>query len=75
MPQRENQVIVSFNRKLYDLRAIKNTIKAYQGLADFNLKTSKKSIELRASNIDKDLIGVFKDEFFNYVLSEMKKIK
>lgn len=75
MPQRENQVSVSFNKKLYDLRAIKNAIQAYQGLADFNLETSKKNIELRAINIDRNLVHIFKDEFCNYILSEMKKIK
>lgn len=75
MPQRENQVSFIFNGKLYDLRAIKNAIQAYRGLADFSLKTSKKNIELRASNIDKNLANIFKDEFCNYVLSEMNKIK
>jgi len=75
MSQRENQVSFIFNGRLYDLRAIKNAIQAYRGLADFSLKTSKKNIELRASNIDKNLANIFKDEFCNYVLSEMNKIK
>jgi hypothetical protein len=75
MPQREKQMIIRFDKKFYDLRAIKNTIKAYQGLAELKVKTNRKSIELEAISIDKDIEGIFKDEFSNYVLSEMKKIK
>lgn len=75
MPQRKDKVIIVFDRRFYDLQAAQNTIQAYQGLADFKLKTKKKIFEVEASAIDKDIKDVFEDEFCNYALSEMKKIK
>ena len=75
MPQREKRIIINFDKKFYDLEAIKNTIKAYRGLADLEVKENKKSVGLEASNVDKDIKDVFKDEFCNYALSETKKIK
>lgn len=68
-------MIISLDKKFYDLTAIKNTIKAYDELADFDIKPSKNKIIVKADNIDKDVEDVFKDEFCNYVLSETKKIK
>jgi len=75
MPQRKDKIIIGFDRKFYDLQALQNTIQAYQGLADFKLKTKKNSFEVEASDIDKDVRGVLEDEFCNYVLSETKKVK
>ena len=75
MPQGKDKIIIGFEKKLYDLRAIENTIKAYQGLADFNLETKKGIFEVEATAVDKDIKDVFKDEFCNYVLSETKKVK
>lgn len=66
---------ITFDKKIYDLLAVKNAIKAYKGLADFDLKTNKNKIMIKIDSIDKDLALIFKDEFCNYILSEIKKIK
>ena len=66
---------IFFDKKFYDLKAIENAIKAYQGLAVFRIKKDKNRIKVDAGNIDKDVRNIFRDEFCNYVLSEMKKIK
>lgn len=68
-------MIIRFSKNFYNLEAIKNTIKAYEGLATFCVGTKKDSIELEAINVDEDIKSVFEDEFCNYVLSEMKKNK
>ncbi len=75
MPQRKDKMIISFDAKFYDLQAMRSTIQAYQGLADFKLKIKKKIFEVEASDIDTDVRDVFEDEFCNYVLSETKKFK
>jgi hypothetical protein len=68
-------MIIGFDKKFYDLKAVENTAKAYKELADLRVKTNKNKIVVEASNIDKDVEGVFKDEFCNYVLSETKRAK
>ena len=68
-------MIIGFDKKFYVLKAIENAAKAYEELADFKVKTDKNKITVEASNIDKDVEDVFKDEFCNYVLGETKRIK
>ena len=68
-------MIISFDKRFYSLKAVKNSIKAYQGLAVFKIKKGTNKINLKVGNIDKDIKNIFKDEFCNYVLSEIKKIK
>jgi hypothetical protein len=68
-------MIIGFDKKFYDLKAIEKTAKAYEKLAGLKVKTNKNKIVVEASNIDKDVESVFKDEFCNYVLSEMKRAK
>ena len=66
---------IFFDKKFYNVKAIKNTIEAYRGTASFKIRTGKNIIKVEAGNIDKDVKNIFKDEFCNYVLSEMKKNK
>ena len=61
-----------FNRDFYNLRAIKNTINAYNGLACFKILENKKAIRVAVKNISKEVKDVIEDEFYNYVLAEMK---
>jgi hypothetical protein len=68
-------MIIPFDKKIYNLIAIENTIKAYQELANFEIKTDKNKITVKAEGVEKETEDVFKDEFCNYALSEMKKIK
>jgi len=63
---------IRFNKKIYNLKAVRSAIRAYKGLAKFNVKNQKKYIVVSLSNIDKDVQSVIKDEFCNYVLSAIK---
>lgn len=65
-------MIIKFNKKIYKARAVKLAIKEYQKLADFNLRQKGEHLEVRLTKIDKDLKGIIKDEFCNYVLYLMK---
>lgn len=65
-------MFLTFNKKFYNLGAVKNTIKAYGELADFRIEESKKTIKVVAKNIDKEVKEAIEDEFYNYVLAEMK---
>ena len=61
-----------FNKNFYNLRAVKKAIKAYQELADFQIKEHKNTVEVVMKKIDKEIEEVIEDEFCNYVLAEMK---
>lgn len=65
-------MLITFNRKFYNSKAIKNAIKAYQELADFKVEGNKKTIKVIVRNIDREIKEIIKDEFCNYVLAEMK---
>ena len=71
-PGRKNMASLNFNKDFYNLRAIRNTIKAYGELADFKVREGKKTIKVIVKNIDKEVKNVIEDEFCNYVLAEMK---
>lgn len=61
-----------FNKDFYNLQAIKNTIDAYNDLADFKIMENKKTIHVVAKNVNKEVGDIIEDEFYNYVLAEMK---
>ncbi len=63
---------LKFDKKIYKLKAIKLAIQAYQELADFNLSQEKKYIQVELKNIDQDVKDIIKDEFCNYVLSQIR---
>jgi len=65
-------MIISFDKRYYNLPAIEAAIKAYQGLAIFNLKKDKSHILVEADKVDEEIKDVFEDEFCNFVLSEVK---
>jgi hypothetical protein len=65
-------MMISFSKKFYNLTAIENSIRAYAGLAAFNVEKNKRNFVTKVSNIDKEVKNIFRDEFCNYVLSEMK---
>jgi len=66
-------MIISFNKNLYPLKAIKSSIEAYDGLAKFKLSKQKGYYITEVSDIDKDVKNVLKDEFCNYIISEIKQ--
>ncbi len=64
---------INFSKKIYNSKAIKESIKAYNELAEFNIDKNKNEIKVKITNIDKELNeGLLKDEFCNYVLSEIR---
>jgi hypothetical protein len=66
-------MIVNFNRKIYQLKAIKEAIQACQGLAEFELSLQKQYFRVKIKNIDPAVKSFFKDEFANYVLGIINK--
>ncbi len=66
---------LTFNKKFYNLRAIKKTAEAYNQLADFDIEEEEEEIKVELSNIDKDVKSVIEDEFKNYALALMQEIK
>jgi len=67
-------MIVVFDKNFYKTKAVKNSIKAYQDLALFNIEETANNIKVKISKIDQDVKKIIKDEFCNYVLAETKKI-
>jgi hypothetical protein len=64
--------MISFSKKFYNLTAIENSIRAYVGLATFNIEKNKRNIVVKVTNINEEVKNIFRDEFCNYVLSEME---
>jgi hypothetical protein len=64
---------INFNSKLYNLKAIKNSVDAYKELAVFTVEKNKNNISVKITDIDNEVKDILKDEFCNYVLSEHKK--
>ena len=65
--------MIKFSKNLYTKKAIRNAIKDYNGLADFNVSETKNYIKVDIKNIDKGVENIIQDEFCNYVLYHMKK--
>jgi len=71
----QNKIIINFNKNFYNLGAIKDAIKAYEKSANFMIENNKEYIEVTIECIDKEVESLIKDEFCNYVLSEIKNLK
>ncbi len=65
-------MFIKFNKALYKTRAIKSAIKEYGNLAEFSLEQKGQYIVVEFKNIDKDVKNIIKDEFCNYVLSQLR---
>ncbi len=63
---------IGFNKKIYNIGAIKSAIRAYKDLANFEIKEDKECIKVLIAAMDKDIKNIIKDEFCNYVLYSMK---
>ncbi len=59
---------VSFNRYFYNSKAIKEAIKAFKGLAKFEVKRENRYFRIKLCNINPRVKERIKDEFCNYVL-------
>jgi len=71
-PEKEENILIDFNKNLYNLKVIKSAIKEYQDLADFSLRQKRNYIQVELSNVDKSVRKIIKDEFCNYVFFLMK---
>ncbi len=69
---KKENILINFDKRLYNLKAIKLAIKEYQKLANFNLSQKKNYIQVELKDIDKEVRPIIKDEFCNYILFLMK---
>lgn len=65
-------MIINLNKNIYPLSAIKSSIQAYKKLAKFYLLEKDNYYVLTLSDIDEQVKQVIKDEFCNYILSQVK---
>jgi len=65
-------MIIKFNKNFYSLCAVERSIKKYKGFASFKVKEKGSFIEVNIENSKKEFEKIIKDEFSNYVLSEIK---
>lgn len=63
--------VITFNKKIYGLAAIKRAVEEYKQLARFEVNDLDKYIEVKIENIDSEVKVVLPDEFANYVLGLM----
>ena len=66
-------IVINFNKEIYPLKALKEAIKAYAGLAKFSIQQEKKYIKVILDNIHISVKPIIKNEFCNYVLSLARK--
>lgn len=64
---------ISFNKSIYPLKAIKRTVQAYKNLAKFKIVEKGEYFMTELTDIKKEVESVIKDEFCNYVLSQIKQ--
>jgi len=64
---------ITFNKAIYPLKAIKIAIQSYKGLGKFKLTEKNRYFVVRLTNIKKGVEKIIKDEFCNYVLSQVKQ--
>ncbi|HNW96536.1 MAG TPA: HxsD-like protein [Candidatus Paceibacterota bacterium] len=65
---------INFNKEIYTVQSVKAAIAAYKGIAVFTLEEKKKFIvvNLKSKKNTKDTPLNLKEEFCNYVLSEIR---
>lgn len=64
---------IRLSKKIYTKKAIESSIAAFSHLARFRIATSADHFIVSADAIDEDVKDVFKDEFCDFVLAELKK--
>jgi hypothetical protein len=64
---------INFNKNIYPLKAIEKTVQAYKNLAKFKTIEKGDYYVTEITNIEKDVENIIKDEFCNYVLSQIKQ--
>mgnify|MGYP006281503393 CR=1 FL=1 len=64
----KNKILISFDKKIYTLKAIKGAVKEFKPWADFKIKQKNKKIQVEIKNLEAGIQREIKDEFCNYVL-------
>ncbi len=59
---------INFNKKIYQLEAIKKSTEEFKDLAEIKIENDQDYIKVSFDKIDAEYQGVIKDEFANYVL-------
>lgn len=65
---------IRFSKKIYTKKAIEKSIEAFSHLARFRVSPSADHFVVSADAIDEDVKDIFKDEFCDFVLAELKKV-
>jgi len=68
----KNSKTVIFNKKLYNLDAIRKAMAAFGGLGDFQVQTVGTLYRVIIKNSDREVGESLEDEFVNYVLAETR---
>ncbi len=68
-------MVISFSKKLYKKKAIKKSADAYKELALFQIKEVENEIKVEVKMLEELDESLFKDEFCNYVMSEIQEFK
>jgi len=66
-------MFINFNKKIYPQKDIKEAVKDYKELAEFEIKPEKGYFRLKIKNINPAIKSLFRDEFANYVLGIINK--
>jgi len=61
------------NKKIYSQAAVEEAVKAFNGLADLKRGQNARYFLVEIKKIEADFKDVFLDEFYNFVLSSMRK--
>lgn len=64
---------IRFSKNIYTKKAIENSIEAFCHLARFHVSMDTKYVIVSVDAIDSDVKDIFKDEFCDFVLAELKK--
>lgn len=64
-------MIIDFNRKLYPLKAIYSSLEDYRHLCRFSVRKNKKYARVIFRNINEGIKDRLRDEFCNYVMSNI----
>lgn len=65
---KSSKILISFDKKIYTLKAVKGAVKEFKPWADFELRQKDKKIQVELKNLEADIQEKLKDEFCNYVL-------
>lgn len=66
---------IKFNKKLYNKKAIKSSVEAFEGVCKFSIINEKNNHTVLMSKYPEQYGDKIKNEFCNFVLYEMRDLK